>query len=60
MSLNNVPDDHILVGIVSGVRGLKGELKIRSFSDVNDRFNVGNSIYINGQNYQIVYLQKDH
>ena len=43
MSLNNIPDDHILVGIVSGVRGLKGELKIRSFSDVNDRFNVGNS-----------------
>ena len=54
MSLNNIPDEHILVGIVSGVRGLKGELKIRSFSDVNDRFNVGNSIYINGQNYQII------
>ena len=28
MSLDNVPDDHILVGVISGVRGLKGELKI--------------------------------
>lgn len=53
MSVDNVPDGHILVGVISGVRGLKGELKIRSFSDVDTRFNVGNILFVNGQKYQI-------
>ena len=53
MTLGNIPADHILVGVISGVRGLKGELKIRSFSDVDTRFNVGKTLFVNGQNHQI-------
>ena len=41
-------DDLITVGIVLGPRGLKGQLRVESFSDLPGRFTKGESFTLNG------------
>ena len=39
--------EYLRIGKIVNTRGIKGELKIKSFTDFqNDRYHVGNSIYI--------------
>lgn len=46
--------DKIKVGVIVNTHGLKGELKIKSFSDFNDiRFHKGSYIYIKERNEYI-------
>jgi len=40
--------DYIKVGTIAGTRGLKGEVKIKSSTNMqNDRFRIGNILYVN-------------
>ena len=41
-------DDLITVGIILGPRGLKGQLRVESFSDLPGRFTKGESFTLNG------------
>ncbi len=44
----------ILVGYVSGVHGLRGDLKVKShFSDSNKAFSIGNDIFLNDEVHKI-------
>ena len=43
----------IIVGKVIGVRGIKGQLKIRSESDNSNRFTTNTEILIDNKNYLI-------
>ncbi|MDO4593907.1 MAG: ribosome maturation factor RimM [Tissierellia bacterium] len=50
----------ILVGKVLNTHGIKGDLKIKSFSDNKDRFKKGNEIYFEGikDPYEIINSSK--
>jgi 16S rRNA processing protein RimM len=49
---NNYPNE-IIVGNIVGVRGIKGELKIRPETDNPDRFNVKSEVWIDKTKYVI-------
>ena len=49
---NNYPNE-IIVGSVVGVRGIKGELKIRPETDNPERFKRNSEIWIENINYSI-------
>jgi 16S rRNA processing protein RimM len=41
--------DHVVVGIVGGACGLRGDLKVQILSDAPDRFSSGNLLYLDGR-----------
>lgn len=43
----------VSIGIVAGVFGIKGELKIDSLTDYDDRFDIDNEIYLGDQKVTI-------
>ena len=50
---DNIDEFDIAIGIVKGVRGLSGELRIEQMSDVPDRFAAGSKILLNQKEYVI-------
>ena len=42
------PEDHVIVGRVLGAWGVRGDVKVRSATDVPDRFALGNTVHLNG------------
>jgi ribosomal 30S subunit maturation factor RimM len=49
---NNYPNE-IIVGNIVGVKGIKGELKVRPETDNPDRFNVKSEVWIDRAKYVI-------
>jgi 16S rRNA processing protein RimM len=49
---NNYPNE-IIVGNIVGVKGIKGELKVRPETDNPDRFNVNSEVWIDRAKYVI-------
>ncbi len=51
--------EYIKIGVIANTHGLKGELKIKSFTDF-DRFNKGNTVYIKCNNKYTQMTIKSH
>ncbi|HIA76020.1 MAG TPA: hypothetical protein EYN92_06315, partial [Dehalococcoidia bacterium] len=52
-------DDLVTVGIIRGVRGLRGQLRVESLSDLPGRFLKGQSLQLNGLLRVIVNVSND-
>ena len=50
---NNDSPDEVLVGVVIGSWGLKGHLKVKPFTDIDNRYKVGNSVWISSEKLEI-------
>tara|TARA_Y100000996_G_scaffold219354_1_gene172484 strand:+ start:10935 stop:11447 length:513 start_codon:yes stop_codon:yes gene_type:complete len=50
---HQINKSEIVIGIIKGVRGLHGELKVEQMTDVPGRFNVGNKVLVNEEEYSI-------
>ena len=50
----NTPSDHIVVGIVRGSRGLRGELRVEVTTEISERFDVSNILFLDGQAHTII------
>jgi|TARA_B110000263_G_scaffold233022_1_gene229558 16S rRNA processing protein RimM len=59
--MSKQPQSHnrVVVGIVKGVRGLQGELRIDQMSDVPGRFDGGKAIFLNQKEYIIASSRYD-
>ena len=53
-----LPKNHVLVGKVISAWGIKGHFKIYPLTDVPERFNTGNVIYLNGRSSRIQQSRK--
>ena len=42
------PADAVVVGIVAGASGIRGEIKVKTMTDFPNRFAVGNLLYLDG------------
>ena len=51
-------DDHIVVGIIRGARGLKGELRIEPTTEFLERFDPGNTLFVNGVSHEVIRSQQ--
>ncbi len=51
--------EYIKIGVIANTHGLKGELKIKSFTDF-DRFDKGNTVYIKFNNQYMKMNIKSH
>ncbi len=51
--------EYIKIGVIANTHGLKGELKVKSFTDF-DRFEKGNSVYIKFNNEYLKVEVKSH
>ena len=51
---NNDSPDEVLVGVVIGSWGLKGHLKVKPFTDIDNRYKVGNSVWISSEKLEIL------
>ena len=49
----------IVIGVVKGVRGLHGELRIEKMTDVPNRFDVGNKVFLDQKEYTISSYRYD-
>ena len=49
----------IVIGVVKGVRGLHGELRIEQMTDVPNRFDVGNKVFLDQKEYTISSYRYD-
>ena len=49
-----VPDDHVVVGVIIGAWGLRGDVKVEAHSDYPDRFIPGSSVYLDNQRCDIL------
>ncbi len=47
-------DEPIVVGYVKGPRGVRGEMRVRSATDVSGRFHAGQIIYIENHMYEVL------
>ena len=47
-------DEPIIIGYVKGPRGIRGEMRLRSATDVSGRFNAGQVIYIDNHSYEVL------
>ena len=47
-------DEPIVIGYVKGPRGIRGEMRLRSATDVSGRFNAGQVIYIDNHSYEVL------
>ena len=57
-SFYTVPDDHIVVGIIRGVRGLKGELRVEPTTEFLERFDSGNTLFVKGTSHEVIRSQQ--
>ena len=55
----NTPSDHIVVGIVRGSRGLRGELRVEVTTEISERFDVSNTLFLDGQMHTIISSKFD-
>tara|TARA_B100001750_G_C15431821_1_gene558676 strand:- start:655 stop:1155 length:501 start_codon:yes stop_codon:yes gene_type:complete len=53
-----VTDTLVSIGIIAGVFGTKGEFKVDSLTDYDDRFDVGNEIYLGAEKVEIIRSRK--
>ncbi|MCH2306055.1 MAG: ribosome maturation factor RimM [SAR202 cluster bacterium] len=51
---NNDSSDAVLVGVVIGSWGLKGHLKVKPFTDIDNRYRIGNSVWISSEELKIL------
>ncbi len=49
-----IPDDHVVVGVIIGAWGLRGDVKVEAHSDYPDRFVPGSSVYLNNERCDIL------
>ena len=56
---SNTPTDHIVVGIVRGSRGLSGELRVEVTTEVSERFDVTNTLFLDGEAHTIMSSRFD-
>ena len=56
---SNTPSDHIVVGVVRGSRGLRGELRVECTTEIFERFDVGNDLFLDGKTHTIVSSRFD-
>ena len=49
-----VPDDHVVVGVIIGAWGLRGDVKVEAHSDYPDRFAPGSSVYLDDERCEIL------
>jgi len=47
-------DKRIVIGHVKGPRGIRGEIRLRSATDISGRFDTGQIIYIESQMYEVL------
>ena len=50
---HDIDESDVVIGMVKGVRGLSGELRIEQMTDVPDRFAAGNKVLLNQKEYVI-------
>lgn len=55
----NISNDSIVIGVVRGVRGLKGELRVQSTTEVTERFEEGNGVFLGGVERKIMLARSD-
>ena len=53
-----VTDTLVSIGVIAGVFGIKGEFKVDSLTDYDDRFDIGNEIYLGADKVEIVSSRK--
>ena len=53
-----VPHDHIVVGIIRGARGLKGELRVEPTTEFLERFDSGNALFVKGVSHEVIRSQQ--
>ena len=46
---NAIADDHVVVGVISGAWGLRGDVKVETHSDYPDRFVPGGVVYMDDE-----------
>ena len=44
-----IPDDNVVVGVIIGAWGLRGDVKVEAHSDYPDRFAPGSSVYLDNE-----------
>lgn len=44
-----IPDDNVVVGVIIGAWGLRGDVKVEAHSDYPDRFASGSSVYLDNE-----------
>ena len=49
-----VPDDHVVVGVIVGAWGLRGDVKVETHSDYPDRFAPGSSVYLDNERRKVL------
>ncbi len=54
VNANDDSSNAVLVGVVIGYWGIKGHLKVKSFTDVDNRFEVGSSVWILSESIKIL------
>lgn len=50
-----VPDGHLIVGRILGAHGLRGEVKVESYTDFEERFNAGQQLLL-GDELQVAEI----
>ena len=55
----DAPVDHIVVGVVRGVRGLRGELRVEVTTEFLQRFDPGATLFISGIKREVLKSSKD-
>ena len=53
-----IPDDHVVVGVIIGAWGLRGDVKVEAHSDYPDRFAPGSSVYLDSERCDILRVHK--
>ena len=53
------PVDHIVVGVVRGVRGLRGELRVEVTTEFLQRFDPGATLFISGIKREVLKSSRD-
>ena len=52
-------DERIVIGHVKGPRGIRGEIRLRSATDISGRFDAGQIIYIENHMYEVLSSKVD-
>lgn len=48
-NLSSVPEDHVVVGRIRGIRGLRGDLRVEALTDFPERFAPDSIVYLDNQ-----------
>ena len=55
----DAPVDHIVVGVIRGVRGLRGELRVEITTEFPQRFDPGATLFISGIKREVLKSSRD-